>query len=586
MTTLDWWVVGGYFAVLLGVGLLPSRKGSGSTEDFIVSGRRLPWWIAGTSLIAASFASDTPLLVSGLTRSLGVWGNWQWWGVGISTVLAVFLFAPMWRRTGVLTDVELTELRYSGDGAAALRGTKAVYWGLLFNCYTTGAFGLVGLVKVMGATGGMDRGYALWLCAGLGMAYAIVSGLWGLVLTDMFQFSVAIFGGIALAVYSVDSAGGLDATLAAVPSDRLAIMPSGDHELAYVLPFLLVQWWAWKNTDGSGVMVQRWVSCRNERHATGATLWYAIVHYGLRCWPWIIVGLASVAVVADAELPLVDGKPDAEAAYAVMIRKVLPAGLRGLIVAWFFAEFMGSIAQAMSWGGAILTNDVYRRFLAPKDGKGRDLLVARSAGVLVMFGAVAAAYMSTSITEAFKYVLQLTAAIGVVNMLRWLWWRINAWAEVTAMVMSPLFVFWLAEPCMKFLQVPTTGMSRMLTIIIGGTVPAIVVSLLTRPDGLNRLIPFYKRVRPPRAGWGPCAILCAEVASFVSVPRLLLQWTLGLAFVYGTLWGVGGLVLKQGDAARWGGAAALAGGLGLLAMLRARGPYESPSPGPAAPATR
>ena len=352
MTTLDWWVVGGYFAVLLGVGILPSRKGSGSTEDFIVSGRRLPWWIAGTSLIAASFASDTPLLVSGLTRSLGVWGNWQWWGVGISTVLAVFLFAPMWRRTGVLTDVELTELRYSGDGAAALRGTKAVYWGLLFNCYTTGAFGLVGLVKVMGATGGMDRSYALWLCAGLGMAYAIVSGLWGLVLTDMFQFSVAIFGGIALAVYSVDAAGGLDATLAAVPSDRLAIMPSSDTGLAYVLPFLLVQWWAWKNTDGSGVMVQRWVSCRDERHATGATIWYALVHYGLRCWPWIIVGLASVVVVADAELPLVKGKPDAEAAYAVMIQRVLPAGLRGLVVAWFFAEFMGSIAQAMSWGGA------------------------------------------------------------------------------------------------------------------------------------------------------------------------------------------------------------------------------------------
>ena len=229
MTTLDWWVLSVYFAVLLGVGLLPSRKASGSTEDFFVSGRRLPWWMAGTSLIAASFASDTPLLVSGLARSKGVWGNWLWWGFGISTVLAVFLFAPMWRRTGVLTDVELTELRYSGRGAAALRGTKAVYWGLLVNCYTTGAFGLLGLVKVMGATSEMKREEAIWLCAGLGMIYAIVSGLWGLVLTDMLQFTVAIFGGIALAVYSVGAAGGLDATLAAVPADRLAILPTGDE---------------------------------------------------------------------------------------------------------------------------------------------------------------------------------------------------------------------------------------------------------------------------------------------------------------------------------------------------------------------
>ncbi len=570
MTTLDWWALAGYFAVLLGVGLLPTRKASGSTEDFFVSGRRLPWWMAGTSLIAASFASDTPLLVSGLARSKGVWANWLWWGFGISTILAVFLFAPMWRRTGVLTDVELTELRYSGQGAAALRGTKAVYWGLLVNCYTTGAFGLAGLVKVMEAMGGVSREKAIWLCAVLGTGYAVAAGLWGLVLTDMFQFTVAIVSGLTLAYCAVVAAGGLDATLAAVPADRLAILPVEDTGLAFVLPFLLVQWWAWKNTDGSGVMVQRWVSCRDERHATGATIWYALVHYGLRCWPWILVGLASITVVSDRDLPTAMGVPDAEAAFGVMIRRLLPDGVRGLVVAWFFAEFMGAIAQSMSWGGSILSNDVYRRFFRAKGAKGYELLVARSASGLIMWGAVLAALKSTSISAAFTYVIQLTAAIGLVNMLRWVWWRINAWAEITAMVMSPLLVFWLAEPLMKLLAIPSTPMARTLTIVLGGTIPAILASLLTSPDDPDHLREFYRRVRPPRPGWGPIASGCPDVVPFVSVPRLLLQWVLGLALVYGTLFGVGGLLLRQRETGAWGLAAAVLGGVGLLCALRSR----------------
>lgn len=573
MTTLDWWALAAYFAVLLGVGLLPTRKASGGTEDFFVSGRRLPWWLAGTSLIAASFASDTPLLVSGLARSKGIWGNWIWWGFGISTILAVFLFAPMWRRTGVLTDVELTEVRYSGSSAAALRGTKAVYWGLLVNCYTTGAFGLAGLVKViqvMVPPEMMDRGDAIWLCAALGTIYAVAAGLWGLVLTDAFQFCVAIVSGLCLAWLAVRAGGGLDATLASVPSDHLTILPTDDNGLAFVLPFLLVQWWAWKNTDGSGVMVQRWVSCRDERHAVGATLWFALVHYGLRCWPWILVGLASVQVVSNAELSSATGGPDPEAAFAVMVKKLLPPGVRGLVVGWFFAEFMGAIAQAMSWGGSILLNDLYRRFLRAPGTKRYELWVARAASGLIMGGAVLAAFQSTSIASAFTYVIQLTAAIGLVNMLRWLWWRINAWSEITAMVMSPLMVFWFAEPLMKALDLRADPMAKTLTIVLGGTLPAILVTLVTSPVDSSRLMEFYRRVRPPRFGWGPIAALCSDVESFVSVPRLFGQWVVGLAFVYGVLFGVGGLLLKQREVAAVGIAASLLGGVGLLFALRPR----------------
>lgn len=569
MTPLDWTILAVYFAVLLGIGLLPSRKASSGTDDYFVSGRTLPWWVAGTSLIAASFASDTPLLVSGLVRSKGLWGNWLWWGFGISAVLTVFLFAPLWRSAGVVTDAELTELRYSGRGAAVLRGTKSLYWGVLFNCFTAGAWAVTGLVKVTAAATGLGKTESIFLCAGIGTLYAVASGLWGLVMTDLFQFAMAVIGGLAVAYFAVDAAGGLGTIVAAVPSAQMEILPSSGDGFAFCLPFLAIQWWAWKNTDGSGVMVQRWASCRNERHAMGATLWYAVVHYGLRCWPWVLVGLASVVLVPTSELPLLkNGSPDHEAAYPIVMARVIPVGLRGAVIAWFFAEFMSSIAQSMNWGGSLLVNDFYRRFLRPEASPGHYVLVGRIASVFVMGGAVATAFFTDDIAKAFGYVITGTAAIGVVSMLRWLWWRVNAWSEIVAMILSPLMTFIFVEPYIWYYQVPATPIARTLVVVAGGVIPAILIAFVTPADDRDRLKAFYRRVRPPGPGWGPIARECPEVQPAISLGRVGLCWLLGLGLVYGTMWGVGASLFGQQPTGAIGGGVALVSGLALWAVVR------------------
>jgi solute:Na+ symporter, SSS family len=564
--------------VLVGVGLAPRRRASGGVEAYFVSGRSLPWWIAGTSMIAASFASDTPLLVSGLVRSRGLWGNWMWWGLGISAVLTVFLFAPLWRSARVLTDVELSELRYSGRRAAALRGVKALYWGVLYNCYAAGAWSVSGLAKVASATTGMERDLAIWICAVLGTAYAAASGLWGLVLTDMLQFGLAVVGGLLVAWYAVEAAGGLDATLAALSPEQAELLPLSGPGLEFVLPFLLIQWWAWKNTDGSGILVQRMAACRDEREAVRASLWYVLVHYGLRAWPWILVGAASLVLVPLESLPrLASGAPDHESAYPILLTTVLPAGLRGLVVAWFFAEFMSAVAQAMNWGSSLVVNDLYRRFVHPEASERRCVAVGRIASVAIMGGAVATAFLSDDIAAAFVYVISGTAAVGVVAALRWLWWRLNAWSEVVAMALSPLMTFLLAEPLLGLLGVEPTPVTRTLAIVLGAAGPAVLASLLTAPDEPEHLRAFYRRVRPPALGWGPVARACPEVVPRLSFRRVALLWLLGLGLVYGVLFGIGGLVLGRGY-----GPAALAVALACAAaLLRCAGSTagrETPGP--------
>jgi Na+/proline symporter len=559
MSGPDWVAFLAYFAVLLCVGLLPRRRAAGGVEDYFVSGRKLGWLLAGTSMIAASFSSDTPLLVSGLVRSRGLWGNWLWWGFGLSAVLTVFLFAPLWRASAVVTDAEIAELRYSGRGAAVLRGVKAVYWGLLYNCFAAGAWSVSGLAKVAGATTGLGRAEAIGLCAVLGTLYAAASGLWGLVLTDALQFCVAVAGGLIVAICAVAAAGGLAATAGALSPEQSELLPLHGPGLEYVMPFLLVQWWAWKNTDGSGVLIQRMAACRDEREARRASLWYALVHYALRGWPWALAGAASLLLVPASELPrLASGAPDHESAYAVLLVRVVPPVLRGLVVAWFFAEFMSAVAQAMNWGSSLLVNDLYRRFWRPEASAAQAVAVARLGSVAVMAGAVATAFVSDEITKAFGYVVLGTAAIGVVSALRWLWWRLNAWAEVVAMALSPLMTFVLAEPLLAALGIEPAPTAKALCVVLGGAGPAVLVSLLTPPDSVERLEAFYRRVRPPGPGWGPVALRCPEVRPAFTLRRVGVCWLLGVGLVYGLLFGIGGLLFgsKAGGLAGLGVSAA------------------------------
>ncbi|MBI4565915.1 MAG: Na+:solute symporter [Planctomycetes bacterium] len=555
MTSIDWAVVACYGAFIVGVGLWQKRRVEGGLEDYFVSGRKLRWWVAGTSMIAASFASDTPLLVASYVRSKGIWGNWQWWGLGISTVLTIFFFAPLWRRSGVITEAELTEARYGGASAAGLRGFKALYWGLLYNCFQAGAWGITGLATVTTVMTGVDRTTAILACAGLGGLYAIVSGLWGVVAADAVQFVVAIGGSVVLAVVSVNAAGGLSEIAARVPAEQTTFLPLEGDGLLFCLAALLVQWWAWKNTDGGGVLVQRMVACRNEREAVYATLWFNVAHYAVRSWPWILVALASIVVIPAA---------DPQAAYPLMIRDYLPAGLRGLIVAWFFAEFMASLAGSMNWGGSLLVNDFYRRFIKRDGSKRHYLRISRLSTVLVIAGAVVTAFLSSDLVAAFEKVLGGTAAVGFVFAARWLWWRINAWSEITAMIASPLMTF-LVVPVLTALGWEFNPLTRLLFILAGSLLPVAVVTFATKPVPMQGLEAFYRKVRPPGPGWRPLSARYPDVRPSLSLGRILGFWAMGVAAIYSLMYGIGTALLLRPH-----GWVALGVGAGLLIWLVAR----------------
>lgn len=575
MLALDWVVLAGYIAVLVTIGSSQRKKAEGSDEDFFVSGRKLPWWIAGTSMIAASFASDTPLLVSGLVREHGIWRNWMWWGSAISLMLTVFFFSRLWRRSLVLTEVELTELRYSGRSAAVLRGFKAIYWGLLYNCFVAGAWSVTGLAKVTQATTGWPAWQAIIACCVIAGVYSVLSGFWGVVATDCFQFVLAIFGAVACAWFAVQKAGGWDAMIQAVPEGKLDFIPRDPRMVVWFLSFVLVQWWAWKNTDGGGLLVQRMASCKNERHAVYATLWYNIFHFSVRCWPWVIVALASLAVVPDKDLPLKPGgtERDHEMAYAMMIRIALPAGLQGLIVGWFLAEFMSSINTHTNWGSSFLVNDFYKRFIRKDASRRHYVNAGRVATVIVLLGAMGTAFLTGDIARSFEYVLQGTAAIGVVAALRWLWWRVNIWTEIVVMVLSPLTTFLIHPRVIAPYLLPALGLAdnRIVTlcsIVLVSCIPALIVTLLTPADSVDTLIKFYRRVRPPGPGWSRIAEYCPGVKSDLRLLQILILWLAGVAAVFGIMYGIYALLFGRpyGVQVGLGGFAAL----GLILWMTRR----------------
>lgn len=572
MALVDWFVVGGYLAVLVVIGVVQKRRAEARVDDFFVSGRKLPWWIAGTSMIAASFASDTPLLVSGLVREKGIWANWMWWGSAISLILTVFFFSRLWRRSLVLTEVELTELRYSGAPAAALRGFKAVYWGFLYNCFVAGAWSVTGLSKVLQATTGIAPMHAILVCAAIACVYSILSGFWGVVATDVFQFVLALFGAVACAWYAVKAAGGWETMMAAVPASKTAFVPGKGEMFTWFLSFVLVNWWAWKNTDGGGLLVQRMASCRNERDAVLATLWYNFFHYAVRCWPWVIVALASITLVPDEALPFKPGSTkarDHEMAYAILIRTVLPAGLKGLVIGWFLAEFMSSINTHTNWGSSMLVNDLYKRFWRRDASDHHYVQVGRVATVLVMLGAVGTAFLTGDIAKSFDYVLTGTAAVGVVAALRWLWWRVNVWTEIVAMTLSPLTTFvlyplWIQPRVLPQLGIAPNRIVQLLAIVLASCVPALIVTFLTPPDSLKTLRDFFVRVRPPGPGWRRIAALCPGVRSDLRLLRLLGLWIVGVASVFGMMYAVYAVLF--GRPYGW---IAGAGALSLLVLILA-----------------
>lgn len=519
MAPLDWIIVAAFCLASTLLGLLLTKKASKGMESFFASERSLGWWLAGTSMAATAFSSDTPLLVTGIVRRKGIWGNWEIWALAISTMFAVFFFSKLWKRAGVLTEVEFVESRYSGKSAAFLRGFKALYWGVFYNSFIMGAWPMTGLTKVMQETTSWNKAQSIFFCMALTAAYSCMSGYWGVILTDFFQFIVAMSGAFLLAFYAVHAAGGLHAIVEKLgPTGKLAMIPSAaGHAPAEVIasPFgwflglICIQWWAWKNTDGGGVIVQRIASCKNEKQALYAVLWFNIAQYALRAWPWILTALASLILLPDLT--------DHERAYPRLISMLLPTGFKGLMVAAFFAAFMSTMSTMLNWGSSYVVNDFYKRFLKPHAPEKHYVAVARITSIALAAAATAVAFMTESIGSVFTLVLNLTAGVGPVYLLRWFWWRINPASEIAAMAASlPVL---LARPYVFFLLgIPEGPVYLLLYMILGTALFWLPATLLTPPVDKETLEKFSARVRPPgfwkqftgRDNWVPSLVLWIE----------------------------------------------------------------------------
>lgn len=500
MQFLDWMVILAYSLMSLWLGVVLTKKASQGIESYFVSNRKLGWWLAGTSMAATAFSSDTPLLVTGIVRRRGIWGNWEIWALAISTMFAVFFFSKLWKRSGVMTEVELVELRYSGRSAAFLRGFKAIYWGILYNAFVIGAWPVTGLVKVMQETTSWNKAESILFCMGLTALYSSLSGYWGVILTDFFQFIVAMGGAVLLCLYAIKACGGLEAMVSQLQgTDKLFFLPplSGmnswevlNSPFGWFLGLIFLQWWAWKNTDGGGIIVQRIASCKNERQAIYATLWFNIAQYALRSWPWIMTALASLILLPDLS--------DHERAYPRLITLLLPTGLKGIMVASFFAAFMSTMSTHLNWGASYFVNDFYKRFLKPAAGEAHYVKVAKIVAVMLAGLAAVVAFYTKSIGQVFTFVLNLTAAIGPVYFLRWFWWRINPWSEITAMAVS-LPVILLRPFFFQFLGITPNFPMELGFMILGSALFWVPITLVTKPVSFRTLENFYFKVKPP--GW-------------------------------------------------------------------------------------
>jgi len=577
MHWLDWTIVVAFCLISLLLGVAMRRIGSQSLEAYFVSNRALGWWLAGTSIAATAFSSDTPLLITGMVRRRGIWGVWEVWALAISTMLTVFVFAKLWKRANVMTEVEFVERRYSGPAAAFLRGFKAVYWGLLYNCFVIGVWIVTGMTKVLQETTGFNRESIIVSCVVLGTVYTSISGLWGVVLTDLLQFLLAMIGAVVLAVAAVQAVGGLQALSAQLhETPALAIMPPADpttgwleSPVGWLLGLLLVQWWAWKNSDGGGIIVQRLVSCKNERQAMGSVLWFNVAHYALRSWPWILAALASLILIPDQALMSTIGGDtfvDHERAYPRLITTLLPVGLRGLLIAAFFAAFLSTLSTQLNWGASYLVHDGYKRFLNRDASERHYLRVARALPFFLAAGGMIVAFFNRTIGESFTLILNLTAGIGPVYLLRWCWWRINAWTEIAAMSISVPLVFFLKAGALDWLGWSTGRLIELLFMVGGSALVWLPVTLLTPAVDRGTLKQFYAAVRPP--GWWRPVAVAGVGAPAPRWTRSLLQWLLGTGALLATT--VGPLQLMVG-APMYGGLwciAAVLAWVGVYWMLR------------------
>jgi len=574
---IDWSIIISYILFSLGVGIYFSKRAASSTEEYFLSGRSLPWWIVGTSMVATTFAADTPLAITEFVRGPGIWQNWFWWNLLMGSLLSVFLFSRLWRRAEILTDNELLELRYSGKPAAFLRAFKAGYFAILYNFIVMG-WVINAMASVVSVMLNMDKWTAVWLCVIIALVYAILSGFWGVVVTDLVQFVIAMFGSIALAIIALNYVGGMEVLLSKlnellgtdvvtdntlkfippIPDTGVATQTFWESPFSKFLIFISVMWWSHHGTDGGGYIIQRMSSAKNERHALLATLWFNIAHYALRVWPWIIV--AVVSIVMFPIIPSEYSELGVKAGYPLVMNTLLGPGLKGILIVSFLAAFMSTIDTHLNWGVSYLINDIYKRFFKPNETERHYVLVGKIMTVILMILAAFTALKMQSISKAWEFIFAMGAGIGLVLILRWFWWRVNAWSEITALATS--IVITISFEIIAYFQTINNnleyslfgsapsifGMSlqvhhKLMIIVPIAIIAWVTVTFFTEPEPMTKLESFYKRVQPG-GWWGPVTSSFDHTLQPVT-KGIFILWLAGVMMIYGFTFGIGNLIFQN-----------------------------------------
>lgn len=552
----DWLIVGIYFLISLGIGLYMRRRAGRSTGDFFLGGRKLPWYIAGTSMVATTFAADTPLAVTELVAEGGISGNWLWWNMLFGGMLTVFFFARLWRRAGIMTDCEFVAIRYSGPQASFLRGFRAIYTGIFMNVIVIAWVNLamVKILKVMFpellffGNEGIDvfglflSSHLLWVGALMLFVavYSSLSGMWGISLTDTFQFVIAMAGCIVLAIVVVNQPeiGGLKGLRNALPAEYFSYFPVlGDAadgvnilkmSAVAMIAYLGVQWWAsWypgAEPGGGGYVAQRIMSAKNETHGLLATLWFQIAHFTIRPWPWIIAALAALVLYPDA--------PDKGATFVMLIRDYMPVGLMGLLLAAFFAAYMSTLASQTNWGTSYIINDLFRPFIKPNADEKYYVRVSRITTFVLLFFSLIVTTQFDKISDAWKFILSCSGGIGLVLILRWYWWRINAWSEIAAML-APYAVYPI------LLAKGVSFETGLIIIVAWSSLVWIIVTFVTKPVSDEKLSAFYRKIHPGGPGWKPIALKNPDVVPDSGMKQWFINWLAGCVLVISFLFGTG-----------------------------------------------
>jgi Na+/proline symporter len=551
MQFVDYLIIVIYFLISFGIAIYYSKRAGGSTNEFFLSGRNLPWYLAGLSMVATTFAADTPLAVTELVAKNGISGNWIWWNFVFGGLLTVFFFARLWRRAGIMTEAEFAEIRYSGKPAKFLRGFRALYLGLLMNVIIMGWVNKA-MISILTGMFGISEEIVIFYvfgCMILVAVYSALSGLWGVVVTDAFQFIIAMTGCIILAVLVLDSPqiGGVRGLQEKLPSFVFDFFPKVSNEAssfgaafamtsASFLAYIGIQWWAsWypgAEPGGGGYIAQRMMSAKNEKHSLFATLFFQIAHYALRPWPWIIVGLCTLVLYPEL------GPENARMGYIYTMKDFLPVGLKGLLVAAFFAAYMSTIATQLNWGSSYVINDFYRRFIKKSETEKHYVMISRVTTLFLMLVSVIITLLITRISGAWEFILECGAGVGLVLILRWFWWRINAWSEISAMI-TPF----IAYPIVK--QYGISFPYSLFYLVGVTTIVWIVTTYLTKPTEEEKLKSFYKLVHPGGILWRKISAQLPEVKSDTGFVGMFLNWIFGIALVYSTLFGIGSLVFTD-----------------------------------------